>query len=121
MASLRKELEELRSRMDNLGTDLVVHGEAAGSQVEWRSTLEKVEERVRGVEERVETNSQQVERALEMCKAKGEAVGGGSSSSSATVMALREELRKVEAKMQKREVEARKYFLLITKLRRTRR
>ena len=31
MASLRKELEELRSRMDNLGTDLVVHGEAAGS------------------------------------------------------------------------------------------
>ena len=55
MASLRRELEELRSRMDNLGTDLVVHGEAAGSQVEWRSTLEKVEERVRGVEERVET------------------------------------------------------------------
>ena len=33
MASLRRELEELRSRMDNLGTDLVVHGEAAGAIV----------------------------------------------------------------------------------------
>ena len=121
MASLRRELEELRSRMDNLGTDLVVHNEAAGSQVEWRSTVEKGEERVREVEEKVETNSQQVERAVEMCKDKGEAVGGGSSSSSVTVMALREELRKVEAKMEEREVEARKYFLLITKLRRTRR
>ena len=121
---LRRELEELRSRMDNLPTEqLVVRGE--GSQVEWRSAVEKVEERVRVVEERVESNSQRVERAVEMCTAKAEGEEGlsssSSSSSSATVMGIREELRRVEAKMEEREQEARKYFLLITKLRRTRR
>ena len=86
--------------------------------------MEKVEARLRGVEERVESNSEQVERAVEMCRAKGEAVEeeeGSSSRSSATVMGIREELRRVEAKMEEREQETRKYFLLITKLRRTRR
>ena len=118
VAALRRELEELRDRMDTFATsELVVRGEGTG--VEWRSAVEKVEARLRGVEERVESNSQQVERAVEMCRAKSE--GGSSSSSSATVMGIREELRRVKAKMEEREQEARKYFLIITKLRRTRR
>ena len=118
--ALRRELEELRSRMDNLPTEQMVAVRGEGTQVEWRSAVEKVEERVRGVEERVERNSEQVE----MCRAKGEAAeeeGSSRSSSSAIVMGMREELRRVEAKMEEREQEARKYFLLITKLRRTRR
>lgn len=122
VAALRRELEELRSRMDNLPTELVVRGE--GAQMEWRSAVEKVEARVIRVEELVESNSQRVERAVEMCTAKAEEEEGltsSSSSSSATVMGIREELRRVEAKMEEREQEARKYFLLITKLRRTRR
>ena len=41
VAALRRELEELRSRMDNLPTELVVRGE--GAQMEWRSAVEKVE------------------------------------------------------------------------------
>ena len=81
--ALRRELEELRSRMDNLPTEqLAVRGE--GTQVEWRSAVEKVEERVRGVEERVESNSQRVERAVEMCTAKAEGEEGLSSSSSSS-------------------------------------
>ena len=126
VAALRRELEELRSRMDTFSTELVVRGEGTASQLEWRSAVEKVEARLRGVEERVESNSEQVERAVEMCRAKGEAAeeeegSRRSSSSSATVMGIREELRRVEAKMEEREQETRKYFLLITKLRRTRR
>ena len=124
VAALRRELEELRSRMDTFNTELAVRGEGTASQLEWRSAVEKVEARLRGVEERVESNSEQVERAVEMCRAKGEAVEeeeGSSSRSSATVMGIREELRRVEAKMEEREQETRKYFLLITKLRRTRR
>ena len=124
VAALRRELEELRSRMDTFNTELVVRGEGTASQLEWRSAVEKVEARLRGVEERVESNSEQVERAVEMCRAKGEAAeeeGSRSRSSSATVMGIREELRRVEAKMEEREQETRKYFLLITKLRRTRR
>ena len=121
VAALRRELEELRSRLDSFGTEIVVRGgEGTASQLEWRSAVEKVEARVRGVEERVERNSEQVE----MCRAKGEAAeeeGSSRSSSSAIVMGMREELRRVEAKMEEREQEARKYFLLITKLRRTRR
>ena len=121
MAALRRELEELRTRMDTFNTELVVRGEGTASQLEWRSAVEKVEARLRGVEERVESNSEQVERAVEMCRAKGEGGSSRSSSSSATVMGIREELRRVEAKMEEREQETRKYFLLITKLRRTRR
>ena len=124
VAALRRELEELRGRMDTFNTEIVVRGEGTASQMEWRSAVEKVEARVRGVEERVERNSEQVERAVEMCRAKGEGAeeeGSSRSSSSATVMGIREELRRVEAKMEEREQEARKYFLLITKLRRTRR
>ena len=121
VAALRRELEELRDRMDTFATsELVVRGEGTG--VEWRSAVEKVEARLRGVEERVESNSQQVERAVEMCRAKSEEEeGSSSSSSSAAVMGIREELRRVKAKMEEREQEARKYFLIITKLRRTRR
>ena len=125
VAALRRELEELRSRMDTFNSELVVRGEGTASQLEWRSAVGKVEARLRGVEERVESNSEQVERAVEMCRAKGEAAeeeeGSRSRSSSATVMGIREELRRVEAKMEEREQETRKYFLLITKLRRTRR
>ena len=55
MAALRSELEELRDRMDTLATsELVVRGEGTG--VEWRSAVQKVEVRLRGVEERVEIN-----------------------------------------------------------------
>ena len=126
VAALRRELEELRSRMDNLGTELVVRS-GEGSQLEWRSAVEKVEARVRGVEEMVESNSQRVERVEEMCRAKSEvdeeegSSSSSSSSSSATVMGIREELRRVEARLEEREQESRKYFLIITKLRRTRR
>ena len=113
----------MRGRVDNFGTEVVVRGGGAGSQLEWRGAIEEVEERVRAVEEMVESNTEKVERAIEMCRAKGESADQGEvlSSSSATVLGIREELRRVEAKMEEREQEARKYFLLITKLRRTRR
>ena len=116
----------MRGRVDNFGTEVVVRGGGAGSQLEWRGAIEEVEERVRAVEEMVESNTEKVERAIEMCRAKGESadqeeVLSSRSSSSATVLGIREELRRVEAKMEEREQEARKYFLLITKLRRTRR
>ena len=117
----------MRGRVDNFGTEVVVRGGGAGSQLEWRGAIEEVEERVRAVEEMVESNTEKVERAVEMCTAKGESadqeevLSSSRSSSSATVLGIREELRRVEAKMEEREQEARKYFLLITKLRRTRR
>ena len=61
VAALRRELEELRSRMDTFNSELVVRGEGTASQLEWRSAVEKVEARLRGVEERVEGKEEEEE------------------------------------------------------------
>ena len=77
---------------------------------EWTSSIAVVEGRLGGMEELIESSSSGMKR----CKKETKRLDS-------SVVKLQEELGKVHRRLEKSEKEARKYFLLFTKVRRTRR